>query len=98
MAKILPLQSVAFGSVGAGYGTAATYTDPISQLTIISTLDQPALISFNASADHLLITAGQERTIDPDDVGAFLNGVVSVKRDSAAPTVGKIVFEAMSKD
>ena len=58
-AQPLAQRTVAAASIGASYAlVGALFGQGIVQLSIISTLDQPVLVSFDGVTDHVTVPAG----------------------------------------
>lgn len=81
---------VAFGSVGAGYGTLLSCSGSVRKLIITNSLNQEVVISLdNGTTDFIYLPANVGIILDFDNSVHF-SGVVQVKHNGVAPTSGAI--------
>lgn len=100
--RILPetLRSLPAASVVGGYTAIGTgFANPIRIFTIVNTMDQGVIISFDNTGDHLAVPANAGLTYDVsanreghiNDSSFFAKGtVIYAKRMGAAPMVGNV--------
>lgn len=99
--KPIAVTKIAAASVPASYDVAVSAnfgSDAVAEVTLISTLDADVYVSMDASTNHFVVPAGVARVINPEDVGAWVGGKLTVKRVSGAPTTGNIYIEGSTKD
>lgn len=86
--------TIAAVSVAAGYTAIGTFSAPLVWVMVMSTLDQPVQLSFDATNDNLAVPAGNTTPVFiPIDFKSNLmalgNLTVSVKR-IGTPTTGNL--------
>lgn len=83
--------AIAFGSVGAGYGTALAITGSARKVIIASSLNQECVVSLDGgTTDFMVFPANFTLTLDFDP-SMIYSGTVSVKHNGVAPTSGKFI-------
>jgi hypothetical protein len=95
----LPMQSLAFGSVGASYVAAATFTQPLVQLILYSTYDVNVLISLDGTTDFMEFPAKGTLILDEKTNGILLTSLygVFVQELGSAPTLGNLRVSAIGQ-
>jgi hypothetical protein len=98
-AQPLAMQSLAFGSVGASYVAAATFTQPLVQLILYSTYDVNVLISLDGTNDFMEFPLRGTLILDEKTNGILLTGLygVFVKQLSSAPSSGNFRVSAIGQ-
>lgn len=98
VSNAIPLTQIAYAaaSITSSYTVAGTFSSPLVDLTIISTLDQPVQVSFDGSHDHIAVPAGSTVPVFmPISFKAFNTVMpkptISVK-EIGNPTTGSIYF------
>ena len=83
--------AIAFGSVGAGYGTALAVTGTVRKLIFASTLDQECVVSLDGGTTNWMVfPANFTLTIDLNPDMQY-SGTISVKHNGVAPLSGKFI-------
>lgn len=95
--RMIPMRTVAFGSIGATYSAIGTpVTRPGNLVWFDNLTDANVIISFDGGlTDHLIVAANSGKVVDistnrrvDDDVNVSVNTWFYIKRESAAPTSG----------
>lgn len=103
--QFTPLQSLAFGSIAAGYTAIGTaFTTKVRSFTITNLTDTTLIFSYDRGVtDHDVLPSGAGKLYDfaanksdtASGMSAFQNGgIVYVKRGGAAPTLGAAYVSA----
>jgi hypothetical protein len=100
--KAIPLTQIAYAaaSVTASYTVAGTFSSPVVNMYVVSTLDEPVQISFDGVNDHLVVPAGDTVPVYmqldfKSNLICLPNPIIAVK-EIGNPTTGSLYVCAFS--
>lgn len=91
-AQYATVGTVAYGDIGAGYGTALTVSQSLAYVDILNTADCAIFVSFNASTNHFVVPSNSALSIDLREMAMKESSNVSIKKYTGATCSSGNVF------
>lgn len=89
--------STAFGSITGSYAVALVTPDPVKDLIVQNTTDQPVYVSFDGTTNAFIVNAGSEKHLVPGDYGgSFTQASIRLKAVGSNPSSGQVLITAIS--